>query len=266
VVPVVVAAERWHLPVAYYTYIDLDQRPNALAGASAYVSMGHDEYWTQTMRNRVAAARKAGTNLAFLGANTMYWRVRLSHADRVMTGYRTDPARDPDLVRRPAHVTGEFRGPAVAEPESRVTGMDYECFPVDAPYQVVSPKWWGFAGTHVHPGTSFPHLVGIEADHVNPGPDTPKRLQVLSDASYTCNGQPTSAQSVYYTSPSGAGVFNAGTLRWTCALDHGQCNIYRLHRRTVRFVRRVTHTVLSTFARGPAAYLQPAHANAAQYP
>jgi hypothetical protein len=265
-VPVVIAAERWHLPLAYYTDVDLARRPNALTGASAYVSMGHDEYWTQSMRNRVAEARQDGTNLAFLGANTMFWRVRLTKAGRLMTAYRTDPGLDPALTRHPAHAAGEFRGPAIAQPESLVTGMDYQCYPVDAPYRVVSPTWWGFAHTHVHSGAEFPNLVGIEADHVNPGPDTPKRLQVLSDASYSCNGQHTTTQSVYYTWPSGAGVFNAGTLRWTCALDNGRCNVYRLDRRTVRFVAHVTHTVLGTFAHGPAAWLQPAHANAAQYP
>ena len=77
VVPIVVLAERSGTPLSYLTSIDLHQDAGALAGARGLVSMGHDEYWTTAMRRHVLAARDAGTNLAFLGANTMYWRVRL---------------------------------------------------------------------------------------------------------------------------------------------------------------------------------------------
>jgi hypothetical protein len=42
------------------------------------ISLGHDEYWSPAMRHTVEGARDAGTNLAFLGANAVYWRVRFS--------------------------------------------------------------------------------------------------------------------------------------------------------------------------------------------
>ena len=49
------------------------------------------------MRDHVERARSAGTNLVFLGANTMYWRVRLESTapGRVVVGYRSDAALDP---------------------------------------------------------------------------------------------------------------------------------------------------------------------------
>ncbi len=258
-VPVVVAAERLGLPLAYLTNVDLELRPAALAGASAYVSMGHDEYWTAGMRARVQAARDAGTNLAFLGANTMYWRVRLEAVDgrpgRVVTGYRSDAAIDPE----PRHRTGQWRATPNNRPESSLTGMRYECFPVDAPFRVASPGWWGFAGTHTRSGEELDHLVGVEADRVYPVRGTPRPLEVLAHVRYSCRGVATSAQAVYYTSPSGAGVLNVGTLRWTCALvDRCPAD---LSRRTVSFVNRVTATVLRAFARGPAGARHPAHDN-----
>ncbi|MFL6133677.1 MAG: N,N-dimethylformamidase beta subunit family domain-containing protein, partial [Nocardioidaceae bacterium] len=105
--------------------------------------------------------------------------------------------------------------------------MQYECFPVDAPYRVVSPRWWGFAGPSVKAGTAFPHLVGVEADRVYPIRSTPRPLQVLSHATYSCRGVRTSTESTYYTTRSGSGAFNAGTLRWTCAL-RGYCHPDRM--------------------------------------
>jgi hypothetical protein len=88
---------------------------------------------------------------------------------------------------------------------------------------------------------------------------------VLSHTTYSCGGVPTSAQSVYYTATSGAGVFNAGTLRWTCALVD-RCSPYRLGDRTRDFVRRVTVNVLHAFARGPAGTAHPAADNVRRFP
>ena len=263
-VPVVVAAERLGLPLAYLTSVDLARRPDALAGARAYVSTGHDEYWTPEARRRVAAARDAGTNLLFLGANTAYWRIRVADVGgrpgRLVTGYRGDAAEDPAPTGRR---TGLWRDPPHPEPENTLTGMQYECFPVDEPFVVASPHWWGFAGTGVTRGTAFPHLVGVEADRVYPVPGTPRPLQVLASVRYPCRGVETSAQAAYYTAPSGAGVLAVGTLQWTCALeDH--CALGR-SRRTSRFVRQVTATVLREFARGPAGRRHPAHDNVARF-
>ena len=262
--PVVVAAERLGLPLAYLTNIDVDRRSDALTGARAYVSMGHDEYWSPTMRGRVEAARAAGTNLVFLGANTSYWRLRVAdlwgRSGRLVTSYRTDADLDP---APPSRRTGLWRSPPRERPENSLTGTQYECFPVDAPFRVVSPRWWGFAGAGVHRGETFDHLVGVEADRVYPVPDTPRPLQVLAHASYACKGVPTSTEAVYYTTRSGAGVLNVGTLRWTCALVP-RCGV-AIPRRTVRFVNRVTSTVLRTFARGPAGGRHPAVDNVARF-
>src|SRR3954454_17141507 len=52
-------------------------------------------------------------------------------------------------------------------------------------------------------------------------------LQVLSHATYSCRGVRTSTESTYYTPRSGSGAFNAGTLRWTCAL-RGYCHPDRM--------------------------------------
>ena len=45
-IPIILRAERLGIPLSYFTNVDLHLRPSALAGAHAYVTMGHDEYWT----------------------------------------------------------------------------------------------------------------------------------------------------------------------------------------------------------------------------
>ena len=74
---VVKLAESLGLPLAYVTGADIAADPDLLTGASALISPGHDEYWTPAERTNVTAARDAGVNLGFLGANAMFRRIRL---------------------------------------------------------------------------------------------------------------------------------------------------------------------------------------------
>jgi hypothetical protein len=266
-VPIIVRAERLGIRLSYFTNVDLHTTPGVLDGARGYVSMGHDEYWTTTMRSAVTEARDAGTNLAFLGANTMYWRVRLEDRAtgpaRLLVGYRSDAALDPERDERPIEATARFRDAPAPNPEQELTGMMYECYPVDTDYVVASPGWWGFEGTHVARGDRIPGLVGPEADRVYPTPSLPRPMQILSHTPYSCRGVTTVAESVYYTARSGAGVFNAGTLRWGCAMVD-RCE-RPLGARTGRFVEIVTGNVLRGFATGPVARRHPAKDNVGDF-
>ena len=260
-IPVIVRAERLGIPLSYFANVDLDEDPHVLQGARGYVSMGHDEYWTPGMREAVERARDSGTNLAFLGANTMYWRIRLEGRREV--GYRSDAVLDPVRGTNPRQATSQFRDASAPDPEQSLTGMMYECFPVDAPYVVASPAWWGFRGTGARAGDRFDGLVGPEADRIYLNARTPRPMEVLSHTTYSCRGVTTSAQSVYYTTPSGAGVFNAGTLRWGCALVD-RCE-HALGARTQDFVRTVTDNLLRAYAGGPVGRSHPARDTVGRY-
>jgi len=268
VVQATVLAERLGLRVAYLTNVDIDAHPRVLRGAKAMIMVGHSEYWTRQMRAHVSRAKAGGTNLAFFGANTMYWRIRLQRArsgpNRLEVGWRSDAASDPVAHAHPRLTTARWRDHPRPNKESKLTGMLYECYPVDSPYRVVSPRWWGFRGTHVHRGDRFPHLVGTEADRVYPIRSTPRPLQILSYVRYSCGGVGTSSQSIYYTSRSGAGVFTAGTLNWMCALLP-KCSPGFPSHRTRRFVHRTTVNILKAFARGPAGRRHPAHDNVRKF-
>ncbi|MEV4571883.1 N,N-dimethylformamidase beta subunit family domain-containing protein [Nonomuraea jabiensis] len=220
-------AEQSHVPLAYLTNLDL--KPGVLDGARAVVSLGHDEYWSPGMRAVVTKARDAGTNLAFLGANAVYWRIAMH--DRTLA---CDKERLCRLWRD-------------SRPESALVGQMYDCFPAEGAYRVTRPHHWIFAGTR---GRRFPGMVGVESDKVSRG--SPGNVQVLAESPYSCGGgRATHSDSTYYVAPSGAGVFASGTMRWVCALRGKRCG-HGVTDRAAAFTRRATTNLLTRFAQGPA--------------
>jgi len=258
-------AERLGLPLAYVTGMDIDADPHLLDGASALLSPGHDEYWTPPERAHVTAARGAGMNIAFLGANCMFRRTRLAGTRlgprRLVICYKTSYLQDPMYGKDNSLVTSDWREPPHPDPESSLTGTLYESNPVSAPYVVASPHAWMFAGTGVRKGTRFRGLVGIEYDRVNPGAPVERPIEVLSHSPVTCRGVNSYSDSAYYTHQGGAGVFNAGTMRWVDSF--GGPFRFGMNRHTGDFTRRVTTNLLRAYAEGPAAAKHPAHDNLA---
>ncbi len=185
-------AERTGLPLAYVTSMDIDAQPHLLAGASALFSLGHDEYWSPPERTSVTAARDAGTNLGFLGANCCFRRTRLAPTRlgdrRLIICYKTSYPQDPMYGKDNTLVTSDWRDPPHPVPESSLIGTLYESNPVDAAYIVATPEAWMFEGTGVRKGTSFTGLVGIEYDRVNPDSPIERPIQVLSHSPLTCRG------------------------------------------------------------------------------
>lgn len=219
-------AERSGVPLAYLTSLDL--RPGALRGAKAVVSLGHDEYWSPAMRKAVTKARDAGVNLAFLGANAVYWRIGL-HGRMIMCDKETQCP----LWRR-------------SDPESALVGQMYDCFPAEATYHVTRPNHWIFKGTR---GRTFPGLAGVETDKVSPG--SPGNIKVLAESPVDCGGRATVSHTTYYVAPSGAGVFASGTMRWVCGMKGRACG-HGVTRAARPFTRRATLNLLTRFAKGPA--------------
>jgi hypothetical protein len=245
--------------------MDIDADPGLLDGASALVSMGHDEYWTPRERANVTAARDKGVNLAFLGANAMFRRTRLQPTAlggaRAVVCYKTAYTEDPEYAKDPTEVTSDWRDAPNSDPESTLIGTMYEGYPVDAPFVVSSPSSWVYQGTGAREGDSFPHLVGVEYDRVNPAYPVQRPIEVLSHSPLTCGGVASYGDSAYYTHRGGAGVYNSGTMRWVEAIYGDQP--HGIGGATPAFVRQVTTNVLRAFAEGPAAGKYKANDNLA---
>jgi hypothetical protein len=259
-------AERLGLPLAYLTSMDIASDPRSLDGASALISPGHDEYWSPAERATVTAARNRGVNLAFLGANAMFRRTRLAPsplgANRQVICYKTSYDLDPMYGKHDQLVTSDWREPPHADPESSLIGTLYEGYPAISDFVVYAPHAWLFRGTGVRKGSTFPNLIGVEYDRVTPGYPLQRPIQVLSHSPLVCKGVHSFADSAYYTHQGGAGVFNAGTMRWVEAFAAPTYG-WGISRATTRFTKRVTANVLQAFAEGPAAHKCPAHDNLA---
>ncbi|MEU8495873.1 N,N-dimethylformamidase beta subunit family domain-containing protein [Streptomyces lavendulae] len=266
--PLVALAERLGIPLAYATTTDVAREKRLLEGASAVLSLGHDEYWSPEQRAHFTAARDAGTNIAVLGANCCFRRIRLEASDlgpdRTVVCYKSSYDQDPGFKRgHPATV--DFRSPPAADPESSLLGVIYDGYPVDAPYVVTNPGHWLFEGTGAKAGDSFAHLVGVEYDKVNTGFPTPRPIEILAHSPVVCEGRPSHQDSAYYTVPGGAGVFATGTMRWVEALDasgDGRSGAdHGLDARAGALTTRVTENLLRVFAAGPAGRSRPARDN-----
>lgn len=259
--PALALAEKLGLPLAYATSIDLDRDPTLLDGAAAVLSLGHDEYWSSAMRASVTSARDRGTNVAFLGANAIYRHIRFADGplgpDRLIVDYK-DAHEDPLYGVDDAQVTVNWRDPPLDDPETSLTGVTYQCNPVDYPLVVADASSWLFAGAAVHDGEQLPGLVGTEYDRVDlTRPQTPRPIEILFHSPLRCRGHADAQESAYYTTSSGAGVFDSGTSSWVCALDD-ICTQGRGDPRAQQVIEAVTTNLFRAFAAGPAGQQHPA--------
>ena len=258
--------ERLGLDVSYWTDVDLHERGQLATNHKAVVIPGHDEYYTVEMRQNLEAARDAGVNLGFFGANNVYRRIRLEPSStgpsRHEVNYR-DASRDPLNGIDPLRVTTSFREAPAANPESSLIGNYYECNPVDADWVVGDPTMWMFEGSGFTKGERVPGMVGNEYDRVTAGVPTPENIQVLAHSPVNCKGLQSYADSTWYSAPSGAGVFSAGTFGWSPQLDIDCPPAPPTEQRCK--VAKVTENILRAFAAGPAGAAHPSVSNLAMY-
>ena len=82
--------ERNGYDVSYFDRVDTDRRGAELLEHKAFLSVGHDEYWSGPQRANVEAARAAGVNLAFFSGNEVFWKTRWENTiDGSNTDHRT---------------------------------------------------------------------------------------------------------------------------------------------------------------------------------
>ena len=76
--------------VSYTSSVDAARNGNLIANHRAFLSVGHDEYWSAQKRASVEAARGAGVNLGFFSGNEVFWKTRWENSiDGSSTPYRT---------------------------------------------------------------------------------------------------------------------------------------------------------------------------------
>ncbi|HEY4389570.1 MAG TPA: N,N-dimethylformamidase beta subunit family domain-containing protein [Ktedonobacteraceae bacterium] len=227
--------ERNGYDLSYLSSIDLQTNAAQLLKHKAYISLGHDEYWSKEMRDGVESARDHGVGLAFLEADDAYWQVRFEpsttgSANATMVCYKVstfnhDLSRDPLYGHDNARVTSQWRDPVVNRPENALIGIMYSHFTHKQrgfPWQVNQRATSTLLrGTDLVPGQEYDcGVVGYEWDRVFSNGATPRGLQILAtSATVSDRGKPDSSNTSVYIAPSGAMVFATGSIYWTAALD-----------------------------------------------
>jgi hypothetical protein len=245
----------------YCTDADLHREGyDLLAPYRLLVSVGHDEYWSDAMRDAAERYVDSGGNIAFFSGNTCWWRVIFDDA----------------VTYRRAHFWHEADEPG--EPENTLVGVsfrnggerDRDDFPVPVGYRVQHAGHWVYAGTGVRDGDVFgaapsEYLAGYECDgaefdradleagrpvHPTGADDTPKDFTILAVGDCRGSGwgfgNAAATMGLHTRAGSdGAGssgvVFTAATTDWARVLAGGSSGV----------VDRVTRNVLDRLGNAP---------------
>jgi hypothetical protein len=206
--------------VSYQTDVDTDNDPGSLLRHRLVFAIGHDEYWTQRMRDAFDRALALSTNLMF-GSNSADWRMRYAAVGRTVVEWR-DPSIDPVHDKRLDN--GFFS--TFGEPECKLMGVEHlwaaqrDLTAPPTSYTVVGPRsdpWLAAAG--LKPGDVIPGVVGYEWDSMIPGCFTGQVVPLMTTHLPGSDGVTHTADMIRATAPSGGSVFAMGTMELAWALD-----------------------------------------------
>ncbi|MEO7912511.1 MAG: N,N-dimethylformamidase beta subunit family domain-containing protein [Roseiflexaceae bacterium] len=244
--PLVSWLEQQGYDISYATNIDthIAGKPganNSLLKHKVFISAGHDEYWSQEMRDAVTTARDAGVHLCFFGSNTCYWRIRFEpdpvthEPDAVIVCYKSTQSGPADPT---GHATGSWRDPEGAnQPEHSLIGIQYvgdhdtHFFPLRVTAEAARHPLYRHTGLdQLQPGSFVEigrELIGWEWDAavVNgrvPGLEivaaTPVFGELLTDAGRMYDLEQAEIHTTRYQASSGAMIFASGTNHWSWGL------------------------------------------------
>ena len=232
--------------VAYSTDLDTHLNGSRLFGFKGFISAGHDEYWSKPMYDNVQAARDNGVNLAFFGANALYWQVRYEPSaagvpNRILVCYK-DPSIDPV---QGSTTTVQWRDPILNRPEQALMGVQFsdDNGSQNFPYVVTNSSSWVYGSTGFTDGSSVQGIVGYEWDRFDskyPSPPAVAGSWTLLGNSPTVTeaGSADSSNSSIYQAQSGAWVFATGTMSWSSGLSASGLADPRIQQATTNVLNR----------------------------
>ncbi|MBD0415488.1 DUF4082 domain-containing protein [Oryzicola mucosus] len=233
--------------VSYISGVDSARSGGNLLNHQAFLSVGHDEYWSAEQRANVEAARDAGVNLAFWGGNDCYWKVRWETSiDGSGTPYRTmvcyketwGTSVDPSDTG-----TGTWRDPRYAdpgqEPENSLIGTmfsvdGYRLDTISVGYDFSNLRFWRNTDVaDLEEGESLDlvqNILGYEwnsdvengfrpAGLINMSLSTVSVNSYLRDYGTSVGSADATHSLTMYRAESGALVFSSGTVFWSWGLN-----------------------------------------------
>ncbi|MBI3868476.1 MAG: hypothetical protein HY299_08085 [Verrucomicrobia bacterium] len=236
--------------VTYSTSVDTHERGLLSQGKriKGFLSVGHDEYWSEEMRGNVEDGRDAGVDLGIFSSNTCYWRIHFAPDSRSFTCSKSAPGLV-DLWRRGA-----------GNPEISMLGVQYVYNSVDLDLQMPDPlpDHFAYDYTGLTGGETIPGLLGYEIDgewdkYPNgndktrpvPMPGTVTLASTRFQATPVNGG---TAFSTFYMAASGASVFAGGSMQWNWGLDDYNARVLPKKRsRHSAKIEQLTFNILRSF-------------------
>ena len=250
--------------VSYFTDVDTNRYGTLIKNHQVFLSVGHDEYWSEAERDNVQAARDAGVSLAFFSGNEIFRKTRWeSSIDGSGTTYRTlviynesyDNTRTDPLDTAPTWTwTGTWRDARFSppsdggRPENALSGTMYECnatsndigISLNVPASDANLRFWrNTSVANLKSGqvaTLGDSVVGYETDEDVDNGFRPAGLIDMSSTTFQSSSRtlvpwgtewgpgPSTHSITLYRAPSGALVFGAGTVQWSWGLDGNHDN------------------------------------------
>jgi hypothetical protein len=209
--------ERHGMDVTYCSNTDVHRDPGCLTRSKAFLSVGHDEYWSRQQFDHVQAAIRAGVHAAFLSGNTCCF----------VAPYGPSAGGAPDRTLTRAGRYGGIRPkerkfmadlPLEAPNEATLIGAQTVTpFNGSGDWIVTRPDHWLFAGTGLRKGEGIPGLVGWE---FHGEPATIPGLEVVAEGpTWTAGDEESHYTATIYAGPKGNLVFNASTIFWSQGLS-----------------------------------------------
>ncbi len=265
--------------LSYTTDLDthrsgLPETPNELLDHQAFLIAGHDEYWTQAMRDAVTEARDAGVHIGNFSSNTTYWRVRLEpdpwtgDPDSVIVCYKTAEAGIPDPS---GHPTSTYRDPAGPDdPENSLLGIQYIgdndglYFSMRITAEHGQDRIYRHTDLQTLPPGTYRNIggqiIGWEWDAVIDNGRTPEGLEVLAESPVfgfllldpgnfeVGDSGAATAYVTRYTAPSGAMVLSIGAMQWSWGLGAQRIELTAPD----PYVEQITYNILADMGIQPA--------------
>jgi hypothetical protein len=252
----------WEFPLAYWlekegydvTYCsnsDVHESPDCLLRGRAFLSVGHDEYWSLEQYAHVKKAIEEGVHAAFLSGNTCCFVSPFTPGtDGRPNRTLTRTGRFGGLTKWEEGKMGPFsmEGPNEAELIGARTITPYNG---SGDWIVAKADHWLFEGTGLRKGEGIPGLVGWEF-HGDPATHLPGFEVVAEGEAINSGDEKAHWTATLYNGPKGNLVFNAATIWWAQGLSQppGHMVPYshngRPHGEDGR-VQRITRNLLARF-------------------
>jgi hypothetical protein len=206
--------------VSYISNVDTHADASGLLRAKAWLSVGHDEYWSLDMFNHVKAAVAAGVNVAFFSGNTCCGVIPFLPSTTGVPHRVISRIGQFGPIQEEAVKGGfpELRNLKHNGPNEATLIGARSTFPVTggADWICANDKHWIFEGTGMKNGDGIPGLVGWEW-HGDPA-DIPG-LEIVAKGELTNRNTKGTYTATIYPGPKGNFVFNAATIWWSDGLS-----------------------------------------------